>query len=275
MPSRWSDLDRPPLDVRALKRALVEGGLWRDIRVVDETGSTNADVAGLARSGEPEGLVLIAEHQTAGRGRLGREWTAPARSGLAFSMLLRPVGVPAKSWTLLPLLVGVGAASAVSRVADLEVTLKWPNDLMIGDRKLGGILAERVDAPSGPAVVVGVGLNVSLHEAELPVATAVSLGLADAATTDRDTVVRATLRGIAAEYGAWLDARGDGEQSVLPAYRALCRTLGRDVRVELPGDRVVEGRAAGVDADGSLLLETAAGQVVVTAGDVVHLRSDD
>src|SRR6185312_8672655 len=121
MPSRWSDLDRPPLDVRALKRALVEGGLWRDIRVVDETGSTNADVAGLARSGEPEGLVLIAEHQTAGRGRLGREWTAPARSGLAFSMLLRPMGVPAKSWTLLPLLVGVGAASAVSRVADLEV----------------------------------------------------------------------------------------------------------------------------------------------------------
>ena len=275
MPSRWSDLDRPPLDVRALKRALVEGGLWRDIRVVDETGSTNADVAGLARSGEPEGLVLIAEHQTAGRGRLGREWTAPARSGLAFSMLLRPVGVPAKSWTLLPLLVGVGAASAVSRVADLEVTLKWPNDLMIGDCKLGGILAERVDAPSGPAVVVGVGLNVSLHEAELPVATAVSLGLADAATTDRDTVVRATLRGIAAEYGAWLDARGDGEQSVLPAYRALCRTLGRDVRVELPGDRVVEGRAADIDADGSLLLDGPAGQVVVTAGDVVHLRSDD
>jgi BirA family biotin operon repressor/biotin-[acetyl-CoA-carboxylase] ligase len=273
MSSRWSDLDRPPLDVRALNRALVDGGLWRDVRVVDETGSTNADVAGLARSGEPEGLVLIAEHQTAGRGRLGREWTAPARSGLALSMLLRPVGVPAKSWTLLPLLAGVGAARAVSRVADIEVTLKWPNDLMVGDRKLGGILAERVETPCGSAAVVGVGLNVSLREAELPVATAISLSLAGAATTDRDTVVRATLRGIAAEYAGWIDAAGDGERSVLPAYRALCRTLGREVRAELPGDQIVEGRATAIDADGSLLVSTSGGQVAVTAGDVVHLRS--
>ena len=124
--SRWTDLDRPPLDVRALNRALVDGGLWRELRVVDETGSTNADVAELARSGEAEGLVLVAEHQSAGRGRLGRVWRAPARSGLSFSVLLRPVTVPAGRWPLVPLLVGVGVARAVARVTDIEISLKWP-----------------------------------------------------------------------------------------------------------------------------------------------------
>ena len=184
--SRWTDLDRPPLDVQALNRALVDGGLWRELRVVDETGSTNADVAELARSGEAEGLVLVAEHQSAGRGRLGRVWRAPARSGLSFSVLLRPVTVPAGRWPLVPLLVGVGVARAVARVTDIEISLKWPNDLLVGGRKLGGILAEWLEPVAaggqaepagaiGPAIVVGVGLNVTLREPELPVPTAISL----------------------------------------------------------------------------------------------------
>ena len=271
--SRWSDLERPPLDVRALNRALADGEPWREIRVVDETGSTNADVAELARRGEPAGLVLVAEHQTAGRGRLGREWRAPARSGLSFSVLLRP-GVATGLLPLVPLLVGVGVARGVAKVAEVEIALKWPNDLLIGDRKLGGILAERVETPdlTGSAVVVGVGLNVSLREAELPVPSAISLTLAGAVRADRDTVLRAALRGIAAEYLGWLAAGGDAERSTLPAYRELCATLGRRVRVELPGDRVIEGVATAVDADGSLLVDTVAGARVVTAGDVVHVR---
>jgi BirA family transcriptional regulator, biotin operon repressor / biotin---[acetyl-CoA-carboxylase] ligase len=269
--SRWGDLERPPLDVRALNQALADGGLWREIRVVDETGSTNADVGELARRGEPEGLVLVAEHQTAGRGRLGRGWVAPARSGLFFSMLLRPGAVPVSRWPMVPLLVGVGVARAVGRVAEIEVALKWPNDVMIGERKLGGILAELVDSSDGPAIVVGIGLNVTLREAELPVPTAISLALAEGSCTDRETLLRASLRGVAAEYEMWHSAAGDPE-ATLAAYRELCVTIGRDVRVELPGDRAVVGHAVGVDPDGSLVIETPDGRTGVTAGDVVHVR---
>jgi len=285
--SPWTDLERPPLSVRALSRGLVDYGIWREIRVVEETGSTNADVVGLARSGAAAGLVLIAEHQTAARGRLDRGWSAPARSGLTFSMLLRPsdvtpdvmpdlqvglpplasVAVPPARWSLLPLVVGVGIASALRRVAEVDIELKWPNDLMIGDRKLAGILAEVVD----DAVVVGVGLNVTLREAELPVPTAISLALAGASTTDRDTLLRAALRGIGDEYLAWRRVEGDGELSVLPRYRQLCVTLGRDVRVDLGGDSL-EGRAVDINADGSLVVESSAGRRSVSAGDVIHVR---
>jgi BirA family biotin operon repressor/biotin-[acetyl-CoA-carboxylase] ligase len=284
--SRWTDLERPPLSVRALSRGLVDYGIWREIGVVEETGSTNADVVALARSGETAGLVLVAEHQTAARGRLDRSWSAPARSGLTFSMLLRPadvtpdvmpdlqvglpplpsVAVPPARWSLLPLVVGVGLASALRRVADVDVGLKWPNDLMIGDRKLAGILAEVVD----DAVVVGVGLNVSLREAEMPVPTAISLALAGASCTDRDTLLRAALRGIGDEYLAWRRVEGDGERSVLPRYRELCVTLGRDVSVDL--GELLQGRAVDVNADGSLVVDTSAGRRSVSAGDVVHVR---
>ena len=287
MPSRWTDLERPPLSVRALSRGLVDFGIWREIRVVDETGSTNADVVQLARSGAAAGLVLVAEHQTAARGRLDRGWSAPARSGLTFSVLLRPsdvtpdvmpdlqvglpplpsVAVPPGRWSLLPLVVGVGVASALRRVADVEAGLKWPNDVLIGDRKLAGILAEVVD----DAVVVGVGLNVTLREAELPVPTAISLALAGASCTDRDTLLRAIVRGIGDEYLAWRRVEGDGERSVLPRYRELCVTLGRDVRVDLASDSL-EGRAVDINADGSLVVQTSAGRRSVSAGDVVHVR---
>lgn len=286
--SRWTDIERPPLDVRSLTRGLVDYGIWREIRVVDETGSTNADVAGLARSGAAAGLVLVAEHQSAARGRLDRTWVAPARSGLTFSVLLRPADVtsdvmpdlrpglpplpsiaaPPSRWSLLPLVVGVGVASALRRVAGVDVDLKWPNDVMIGDRKLAGILAERLD----DAVIVGVGLNVTLREAELPVPTAISLALAGATCTDRDTLLRAVVRGIGDEYLSWRRVEGDGERSVLPRYRELCTTIGRDVTVDVGSDATVEGRAVGIDADGSLVVETPIGRRSLSAGDVVHVR---
>jgi BirA family biotin operon repressor/biotin-[acetyl-CoA-carboxylase] ligase len=271
--SRWSDLDRPPLDARTLGRAFAHDPLWRDIRVVEATGSTNADVAALARGDTPEGVVLVAEHQTAGRGRLDRQWVAPPRSGLSFSMLLRP-DVEVSRWTLLPLLVGVGVARGVTQVCDMAVNLKWPNDLMIGERKLGGVLAERVDAAGGQqrsAAVVGVGLNVTLRDSELPVPTAISLGLAGAAVTDRDTILRAVLRGVGAEYARWVDAGGDAE-AVLPGYREMCATLGSPVRAQLPSGEAVEGVAVDVRADGALVIDGPRGPAPVTAGDVVHLR---
>jgi BirA family biotin operon repressor/biotin-[acetyl-CoA-carboxylase] ligase len=271
--SRWSDLDRPPLDARALARAFSHDPFWHDVRVVAATGSTNADVAALARGGAPEGRVLVAEHQTAGRGRLDRQWVAPPRSGLSFSMLLRP-DVEASRWTLLPLLVGVGVARALAQVCDVAVALKWPNDLMVGERKLGGILAERVEPAGGQqraAAVVGVGLNVSLREPELPVPTAISLGLAGAAVTDRDTILRAALRGIGTEYARWVEAGGDAG-AVLPGYRELCATLGVRVRAQLPSGQLVEGVAVDVRADGALVIDGPNGAAPVSAGDVVHLR---
>ncbi|MFD5516380.1 biotin--[acetyl-CoA-carboxylase] ligase [Streptomyces sp. NPDC127066] len=276
--NRWSDLDRPPLNGAALRRALVrDGGLWSDVEVVERTGSTNTDLAGIVtgEKGADEGAVLVAEEQNAGRGRLDRRWTAPARSGLFFSVVLKPTGVPVERWGWLPLLTGVAAATALSHSAGVDTALKWPNDLLVTvdgeERKAGGILAERAGAD---AVVVGIGVNVSLRAEELPVPGAGSLALAGATTTDRDTVLRAVLRSLEQWYVRWRDAGGDPVASGLQeTYAAGCATLGRTVRAELPGGRTVVGEAVALDGDGRLVIATADGvQEPVGAGDVVHLR---
>lgn len=273
---RWSSLDRPPLNAAGLRRALVaEGGLWTSLEVVPATGSTNSDLA--ARAAElPEGAVLVAEEQTAGRGRLDRSWVAPPRSGLFFSVLLKPGdAVPQERWGWLTLLAGVATATGLSRAAGVDTALKWPNDLLVtvdGDeRKTGGILAERVS----DGVVLGIGLNVTLTEDELPVPAAGSLALAKASVTDRDPLLRAVLRSLEQWYGNWRAAGGDPAASGLQeTYAAGCATLGRHVRAELPGGRVLTGTAEAVDADGRLVIRTAEDRhEAVGAGDVIHLRS--
>ncbi|MBT2457516.1 biotin--[acetyl-CoA-carboxylase] ligase [Streptomyces sp. ISL-86] len=273
---RWSSLERPPLNAAALQRALVtDGGLWTSLEVVGSTGSTNSDLA--ARAGKlPEGAVLVAEEQTAGRGRLDRSWVAPARSGLFLSVLLKPgPDVPQERWAWLTLLAGVATATGLSRAAGVDTALKWPNDLLVTvdgeERKTGGILAERV----GDGVVVGIGLNVTLTEGELPVPEAGSLLLAKAAVTDREPLLKAVLRSLEQWYGNWRAADGDPAASGLQeTYAAGCATLGRHVRAELPGGRTLTGTAEAVDADGRLVVRTAEGEhEAVGAGDVVHLRS--
>ncbi|MFG2380045.1 biotin--[acetyl-CoA-carboxylase] ligase [Streptomyces avermitilis] len=272
---RWSDLDRPPLNAASLRRALVrEGSLWSSLDVVPVTGSTNTDLAARAATLD-EGAVLVAEEQTAGRGRLDRQWTAPARSGLFFSVLLKPSEVPVHRWGWIPLLTGVAVATGLSRAAGADTALKWPNDLLVTvggqERKAGGILAERTGEDG---VVVGVGINVTLHEDELPVPAAGSLALAGAVSTDRDPLLRAVLRSLERWYGTWREAGGDPAVSGLQeAYAAGCATLGRTVRAELPGGRSLTGEAVAVDGDGRLVLATAEGvQQPVGAGDIVHLR---
>ncbi|MEU8932237.1 biotin--[acetyl-CoA-carboxylase] ligase [Streptomyces sp. NPDC048409] len=275
--NRWSDLDRPPLGAAGLRRSLVrDGGLYRDIEVVQRTGSTNSDLVARAEAeGAAEGTVLVAEEQTSGRGRLDRRWTAPPRSGLFFSVLLRPAGVPVARWGWLPLLTGVAVATGLARVAGVDTALKWPNDLLVTvggeERKAGGILAERAGED---AVVVGVGINVSLGAAELPVPQAGSLALAGAVSTDRDPLLRAVLRSLEDWYGRWRAADGDPAASGLQeTYAAGCATLGRTVRAELPGDRALVGEAVAVDGDGRLVIATKDGvQEPVGAGDIVHLR---
>jgi BirA family transcriptional regulator, biotin operon repressor / biotin---[acetyl-CoA-carboxylase] ligase len=265
--SPYTDLERPPLNEAALRRALlVPDGLWTELRVVAETGSTNADVASAARGGAPEGLVLVAERQSAGRGRLGRTWESPARAGITASVLLRPAGVEPVRYGWLPLLTGVALAEAVHRIGEVDAVLKWPNDLLIGERKCAGILAE----VAGPgAVVVGFGLNTTLRESELPRPDATSLQLSGAACADRDPLLRAALRGLANWYGRWRDAGGDAEACGLrAAYVFHCATLGRDVLVHLPGGAQLRGRAETVDREGRIVVD---GQPLA-AGDVAHLR---
>ena len=275
--SRWSDLDRPPLNAAALRRGLVQdGGLWREVEVVQSTGSTNSDLVALAAAGKAvEGTVLVAEEQTSGRGRLDRQWTAPARSGLFFSVLLKPGEVPVARWGWLPLLTGVAVATGLSRSAGVDTALKWPNDLLVSiggeERKAGGILAERA---GDDGVVIGVGINVTLRANELPVPTAGSLALAGAVSTDRDPLLRAMLRSLEEWYGRWRAALGDPTVSGLQeTYAAGCATLGRSVRAELPGDRSITGEAVALDGEGRLVIATEDGvQEPVGAGDIVHLR---
>ncbi|MEU0516828.1 biotin--[acetyl-CoA-carboxylase] ligase [Streptosporangium sp. NPDC006007] len=267
--SPFTDLDRPPLSEAALTRALVRpGGLWSGITVVGRTGSTNADLAQAARDGARQGAVVVAEAQSAGRGRLGRTWSAPPRSGLMFSVLLRPEPPPGRQgW--LPLLVGLAAVSAVREVAEVDARLKWPNDLLAGERKLAGVLAERIDS----AVIVGVGLNVSVRADELPVGTATSLAVENASCVDRDPLLRAVLREIETHYREWSQADGDADACGLrAAYLGVSATIGREVRVELPGERVLTGRATGIDDSGHLLVESKGRSHTLSAGDVVHVR---
>jgi BirA family biotin operon repressor/biotin-[acetyl-CoA-carboxylase] ligase len=250
--------------------------LWTSLDIVTQTGSTNADLAERAKAGAQEGAVLVAEEQTAGRGRLDRRWAAPARSGLFFSVLLRPAAVPVTRWGWLPLLAGVATATAVSRIAGVDTALKWPNDLLVTvdgeERKAAGILAERV---ADMGVVVGIGLNVTLRADELPVPTAGSLALAGAAVTDRDPLLRSVLRSLAEWYVEWRDAGGDPDACRLrEAYAAGCATLGREIRASMPGGREVAGTAVSIDDEGRLVVRTEpeGDEVLVDAGDVVHLR---
>ena len=269
-------------------RAEVVGGLWTDVTVVASTGSTNADLLQRANadSAAPEGQVLVAEEQTAGRGRLGRGWVSAPGESLTFSVLLRPGGVPPERRGWLPLLAGVAVASAVRTVtggADsagpgsggIAAVLKWPNDVLVGDRKLVGILAEQ--SPDGQAVVVGMGINVSTPAEDLPVSPTGLPGtslLAEGAEVSREALLAEVLH----QFGHWYAAfRSDPDPvraGLLDAYRTLCVTLGQRVRVELPAGRFAVGTATDIDSDGRLLVadEDGAQLMAISAGDVIHVR---
>jgi len=284
---------RKPLDAASLRRAVLRpGGLWHAVEVEDRTGSTNADLLARALAGAPEGLVLAADEQSAGRGRLGRTWVSPPRAALTFSLLVRPAVPPARrGW--LPLLAGVAVASAVTAVTGVPTQLKWPNDVLaapapapaasagpsvsagLSAAKLAGILAEA----AGDAVVVGVGLNVSTEPGELPppgpgALAATSLRIAGATALDREPLLAAILAGFERWYLAWRRADGDpGRCGLRAEYTRLSGTIGRRVRVELPGGNVLSGLAVGVEEDGRLLVRVSPdAELSVAAGDVVHLR---
>jgi BirA family transcriptional regulator, biotin operon repressor / biotin---[acetyl-CoA-carboxylase] ligase len=265
------------IDLAELRQELIRpGGLWQKVDLVPQTGSTNADLAARARRGEAPGTVLITDYQSAGRGRQGRSWTAPPGSGIAMSILVRPDGIDPSRWTWLSLLAGLAVSDGVRRASDLPAVLKWPNDVLIADRKVCGILSERVDTSHGPACVVGIGINVSLEENELPVPTATSLVIAarqlGGRPASRTAVIATVLAAFELLYSRWAAQAGD-DASLAAAYAERCDTLGRPVRVQLSEQRSVEGIADRVDRDGRLVVRTDSGSSVHGAGDVVHLQS--
>jgi BirA family biotin operon repressor/biotin-[acetyl-CoA-carboxylase] ligase len=245
-----------------------------EVRRFASIDSTNRYLLEEARAGAPEGLVAVADHQDAGRGRQGRVWTAPRGSSLLISVLLRPTIAPDRLM-LVTMAAGVALAEAVEQVAGFVVALKWPNDLVVGDRKLAGLLAE-ADVPAGaprPAgVVVGAGCNVQwdAFPPELA-ATATACNLEAGHPVDRDEVLTAFLDRLDVRYGS-LDR-------VAEAYQARLGTLGRRVRVELGAGaqgRTVFGVATGIDGSGRLLVDADDGERhELTAGDVFHLRPAD
>jgi BirA family transcriptional regulator, biotin operon repressor / biotin---[acetyl-CoA-carboxylase] ligase len=269
----------PPLDEAALRAAAIGAG-WRQLDVVAQTGSTNVDLLARAAAGiDVDGAVLIAEHQTAGRGRHGRGWSATPRAQITMSVGLSaavPIEVPTRTWGWLPLATGVAVVDAVSPLIEgsgAEAGLKWPNDVLAGhpDRrgKLAGILAEVARPGSGPAIVIGVGLNVTAAPEGVGGATSLlDLGVA---APDRQRLVCSLLRELGGRITAWRAAHGADPQ-LAADYRGRSLTIGARVRAQLPGGAEVVGTASGIDDQGRLCLETDGETVVISAGDVVHLR---
>lgn len=249
-----------------LSRAIVPA-----LEFLPTAGSTNEVLVGRA-SEAPHFAVIATTDQTAGRGRLGRSWVAPAGKSLAVSVLLRPAGASPDSLGWIPLLAGLAMTRAVSSVvSDHHVALKWPNDVQVDGLKVSGLLAEL--AAGGSAVVVGAGLNLTMTEAELPTPVSTSLTLVGAS---HDSIVDAALAAYLSElsrlYTAFADAGFDASRGLRSEVSAACSSLGRDVRVELPGGADLFGVASSIDELGRLVVVDDGTPHAVAAGDVTHLR---
>lgn len=246
-------------------RTIGRGTRFHTVRLVPSTGSTNADLCALAREGFAEGVVIVADEQTAGRGRRDRVWSSPAGSSIAMSLLLRP-DATATDWGWLSLLAGIGVVRAIRQVtgAGERITLKWPNDVLLDGGKVSGILSERVETTSGPAAVVGIGINLSLDRESLPVPQATSLALAGL-THERDAVVDAILRSFDSVYTRWLS---DGPP--LEEYRQLCASIGEFLTVTVSDTERIEGFGCDIDPLGRLVVEVGRSRRSFAVGDVVH-----
>ena len=265
---------RARLDIAAICRDLVGPNMpFHRVDVVETTGSTNVDLLARHAAGEDiDRAVLIAEHQSAGRGRNGRAWSTPPRSQIALSMGIAARGVPTTAWGWVPLLAGVAVVDAVRATTGVDAKLKWPNDVLVGEGKLAGILAE-VAAPD-PVIVVGLGLNVTLTADEAPDPRATSLFMLGSTMLDRSALLGAVLAELSVRIDRWRSARGP-DALLVEDYRRLSSTLGTGVRATLPGDREIVGVATDLDESGQLIIDTGAQTVAVSAGDITHLRPVD
>jgi BirA family biotin operon repressor/biotin-[acetyl-CoA-carboxylase] ligase len=245
-------------------------GAW-EIRRFAEIDSTNTYVLDQARQGVPEGVVAVAEHQSAGRGRLDRRWESAPGANLLASVLLRP-SCAADDLHLCSGAVALAAADACAEVADVEPVLKWPNDLLVGGSKLAGVLAEAVfDGTRLQGVVVGIGLNVAWPGPREAAGTCLDDAGGAAQPVDKGVLLDLLLEGLARRRPL-LDQE-PGRRTLADEVRRRCATLGQRVRVTLPNEEVT-GAASAIDDAGHLVVETESGRRLVSAGDVVHLRPE-
>lgn len=275
---------RPPLDHARLRQAMASHGMG-ELHISQSTGSTNDDLVERAKDGSLAHLsVESTEHQMAGHGRLGRGWETPARSSLAISIFFRPEpGFDPAGLPWLSMLCATAMVQTIRERTGLAAGLKWPNDVVAEGFKLGGVLAQLVVTPSGPAVVVGTGLNVDQERAELPVPTAASLQLLRGTGTDRTELMAGYLGRVAELHGSFAAVHGRAQapalahgQSLRGTVAASLVSLGHQVDAHLPDGSVLRGTAEELGADGALILRDGRGQAHhVLAADVFHLRRSD
>lgn len=241
----------------------------------DALPSTNTEAAQQALRGAPEGLCVVAREQTRGRGRAGRVWVSPADAGLYFSILLRPARLAVAAWPLITLMAALAVRDALFEVCDLEADIKWPNDIIIGERKLCGILAETIETEMGRAVVVGIGIN--LDDRVFPpklkgIATSVSSLTGSAPDTER--VLHALIRAIERHYEI-LQATNGAQETIREWTLRSSYAHGRRVRVSLD-EETFEGCTRGLEPDGALRVETDQGEIrIIRAGDITNLRASE
>ncbi len=250
----------------ALRRALAGAGCSAPVRFDEVTGSTNDTALAMAEAGAPEWTLVAAGHQTSGRGRLGRRWVDRPGAALLFSVVLRPVGLAPAAAGLIPLLGGVAAAEACRQAGGPVCRCRWPNDLVVGEAKVGGLLAEsRLEGGRLRHVVLGVGINLGEVAPEVPGGPAV----ATVGDVDAEELLGAFLRSFRARYAP---ADPGFPAAVLAAHRKVSATLGRRVRATTVEGRTVEGRAIDLDEAGGLVLEVEGERRVVAFGEVAHLE---
>lgn len=260
-------------DQSELRRLFRSSRLWHSIEVVDEVGSTNRELAAKASAGIERGAVLIAGYQSAGRGRLQRSWTAPRDTSIAMSVLVRPLTRSAPGWPWLPLAAGLAVRDTLVAVAGVSAEVKWPNDVLVNGKKLVGILAERIETPTGPACVIGCGINLSIPAEELPTPQATSLTLEGAKVVDRVPIVEGLLHRLEHRFGQWGGA--SGRQTLRQSYREACASVGAVVRVMVGDDasgRTFTGQGLDIDLEGRLVVSVDGVATPFAAGDVTHLR---
>lgn len=253
-----TDAPRAPLDRKRISEEISQ--YWR-VSVVDITESTQADLLQLVSSNEAlSKQVIVSEYQSAGRGRLDRNFEAAPMSALTFSMYIEPK-VDKAEWSFLTLLSALSVREAITSLdGAISLEVKWPNDLLIGEKKCAGIIAQATEK----GVVIGIGINVGMKEAELPVPTATSLAIEGSLELDRNRILAAILNHFEVNLQIW-----ELGKSFITEYKEASATIGAMVEVTLPGGDVLKSKAIGITDAGELLLESGE---AVTVGDVVHLR---
>lgn len=241
---------------------------------VKSTGSTNSDLVAAASANPadyPSFSVLVTEEQTSGRGRAGREWVAPAGSSLFVSVLLRPGRQELDTFGWLPLMAGLSLIEAIQATTSIEAKIKWPNDVLIGGKKVAGILSELI--PNQKAVVIGFGVNLFQDREDLPVESATSLSLEGSAVRDVDLLLSHLLHCLHRNM-EWFDSASSfGASNYLrETISKKCATLGRDIKVLLPGDESFVGVAERLDEQGRLIVQSGGETRTISVGDIVHLR---